>query len=87
MKENIVFMQIEDNMVTFEKENEDTIIYPISLVPIQYKEGDIIQVIIHEQDYIEFIELNVEEMEKRRQNVMNKKLRLRERARRSTNRA
>lgn len=39
------------------------------------------------KENIEFIELNVEEMEKRRQNVMNKKLRLRERARRSTNRA
>ena len=87
MKENVVFMQIEDNMVTFERENEDTIIYPISLVPVEYKEGDIIQVIIHEEEVIEFIELNVEEMKKRRQDVMKKKSRLRERARRSTNKA
>ena len=87
MKENIVFMQIEDNMVTFERENEDTIIYPISLVPVEYKEGDIIQVIIHDDNFIEFIELNVDEMERRIRRTRNKKLKLKERAKRSTNKA
>ena len=84
MVEHIVFMQVEDNMVTFEKENGDTIIYPITLVPTDYKEGDIIKVINHSKSYIEFIELDKQEMEFRKAKMQAKKLRLRERAKRST---
>ena len=83
--EIIIFTQVEDNMVTFEKTNGETIIYPISLVPIGYKEGDIIKVIIHDGDFIEFLELDTDEMERRRVSIMNKKSSLRDRARRSTN--
>lgn len=85
MVESIVFMQIEDNIVTFERDNGNTIIYPISLVPMPYVEGDIIKVIAHDEGFIEFLELDSEEMERRRANVISKKLKLRERARRSTN--
>lgn len=84
MKERIVFMQLEDNMVTFEKENGDTIIYPIILVPTDYKEGDIIKAIVHGEDFIEFIELDKEEMEYRKAKIQAKKLSLRQRARRSS---
>ena len=87
MIENIVFMQTEDNMVTFERMNGDTIIYPIALVPMPYKEGDIIKAIVHEGDFIEFLELDTDEMEYRRKSLRDKKLRLRDRARRSTNKA
>ncbi len=87
MIERIVFMQAEDNMVTFEKENGDTIIYPISLVPKCYTEGDIIKAIIHGEDFIKFLELDTAEMESRRVSLKDKKAELRERARRSTNKA
>ena len=87
MEERIVCMQIEDNMVTFEKEDGDTIIYPISLVPMAYKEGDIIKAILHKEDFIEFLELDVEEMELRRARLKSRKFNLRNRARRSTNKA
>ena len=87
MIERIVFMQIEDNMVTFEKEDESTIIYPKSLVPSCYTEGDIIKVVIHSEDNIQFLELDTNEMEHRRQSLMARKARLRTRARRSTNNA
>lgn len=86
MEERIVFMQTEDNMVTFEKEDGSTIVYPIFLVPGQYKEGDIIRVKLH-LDYIEFLELDTDEMEHRRESLLAKKSRLRERAKRGTNKA
>lgn len=35
-------------MVSFEKEDRNTIIYPINVVPAGYKEGGIIKAIIHE---------------------------------------
>ena len=85
--ERIVFMQIEDNMVTFEKEDGDTIIYPEDLVPFPYTEGDIIKVILHEEGFIEFIELDTEEMAYRHARMMERKARIRQRARRSTNNA
>lgn len=80
-------MQVEDNMVTFEKENGNTIIYPITLVPVSYAEGDIIKVIIHGDDFIEFLELDTDEMNSRRSSISTKKSSLRERARRTTNKA
>lgn len=87
MGERIVFMQVEDNMVTFEKEDGSTIIYPKNLVPSCYTEGDIIKVIIHSEDNIQFLELDTEEMDHRRQSLIARKARLRTRARRSTTNA
>jgi len=84
--ERIVFMQVEDDMVTFEKSNGNTIIYPICYVPEPYKEGDIIKVIIHE-DFIEFVERDIDEMKLKSKILAPKKSRLRDRARRSTNKA
>lgn len=87
MEERIVFMQVEDNMVTFERENGDTIIYPINLVPDVYTNGDIIKAIVHSEDVIEFLELDTEEMERRHLSLLEEKARLRARAKRSTNQA
>jgi len=84
MIEKIVFMQVEDDMVTFEKENGDTIVYPLSLVPISYNSGDIIKVILHRENFIEFLELDTDEMDYRRASIVNKKLRLKERASKNT---
>jgi len=69
MKENLVYMRKEDNMVTFERENLDTIDYDAALVPGKYKENDIIvcEVTSFEGDYfIKFIERNDDEMKKRK---------------------
>lgn len=86
MTENLVFMQIEDNLVTLEREGGSTIIYPIYLVPASYKEGDIIESIVHDKEnFIEFLELNTHEMKLRHEKITPKKLRLRDRAKRGTN--
>ena len=85
MIEKIVFMQTEDGIVTFEKENRDTIYYPIAIVPPIYNEGDIIKVIIHENDFIEFLELDIDEMDSRHERLKERKNSLRKRAKRSTN--
>lgn len=83
MVERIVFMQVEDNMVTFEKENGTTIIYPLSFVPGAYTQGDIINVIVHGEEFIEFLEIDTDEMNYRRERILEKKTSLRERARRT----
>jgi len=83
MPEKIVFLQCEDGMVTFEKEDGDTIIYPLGIVPSSYKDGDIIKVIIHD-DFIEFLELDIDEMNCRRQNMADRKSKLRNRAMRNS---
>jgi len=83
MEEKIVFMQVEDMMVTFEKQDGDTIIYPITLVPEQYKEGDIIRAIIH-LDWIEFIDIDTDEMRNRKERLAKRLSKLRERARRNS---
>lgn len=86
MTEKIVFMQTEDDMVTFEREGGSTIIYPIYLVPDSYNEGDIIEAIVHDKEnFIEFLELDTDEMNLRRANITPKKSRLRDRAKRGTN--
>lgn len=78
MTERIVYMQVEDDMVTFEKENGNTIIYPKKLVPDSYKMGDIIKVIIQEDiECIDFIELDVEEMQNRQRKAAERKRKLR----------
>lgn len=85
--ERIVFMQTEDNMVTFERENGDTIIYPADMVPQKYKSGDIIKATILGDDNIIFLGLDQKEMDRRQSNIEAKVLSLRERARRTTNQA
>jgi len=87
MIERIVFLQCEDNIVSFEKENGDVIFYPISIIPPTFKEGDIINVIIHDENFIEFLELDVDEMNSRHKQLTERRLKLRERAKRSTNNA
>lgn len=82
-EERIVFMQTEDRQVTFERENGDTIIYALALVPPEYKEGDIIKVIVHDENFIEFLELDVDEMNRRRQSSRLKRERLGRRIRRA----
>ena len=82
-EERIVFMQTEDRQVTFERENGDTIIYALALVPPEYKEGDIIKAIVHDESFIEFLELDVDEMNRRRQSSRLKRERLGRRIRRA----
>lgn len=82
-EERIVFMQTEDRQVTFERENGDTIIYALALVPSQYKEGDIIRAIVHDENFIEFLDLDVDEMNRRRECNRLRRERLGKRVRRA----
>lgn len=84
MTERLVFMQTEDNMVSFERNDGSTIIYPKEAVPANFKEGDIIISIVHSEDLIEFIELDTLEMEARHARVSARAARLRARAQRAT---
>lgn len=78
--EKFVLMQIEDNMVVFEKEDGNTIIYSRKFVPITYKLGDVIKAVVDDEYYIEFLVLDTEEMEKRKSKVSKLKSRLRNRS-------
>ncbi|MBQ7410870.1 MAG: hypothetical protein IJW20_05775 [Clostridia bacterium] len=82
--ENLVFMQTEDNMVSLERADGTVIIYPASLIPSCYHEGHIIKSIVHSEDFIEFVELNVAEMEARHARISSRVARIRARAMRST---
>lgn len=84
MTERLVFMQTEDNMVSFERDDGSTIIYPKEAVPENFKEGDIIISIVHSENLIEFIELDTAEMEARHARVSARAARLRARAQRTT---
>ncbi len=84
MTERLVFMQTEDNMVSFERDDGSTIIYPKDSVPENFKEGDIIISIVHSEDCIEFIELDTAEMQARHERISARAARLRARARRTT---
>lgn len=84
MTERLVFMQTEDNMVSFERDDGSTIIYPKDAVPDNFKEGDIIISIVHSEENIEFIELDVTEMQARHARIAARAARLRARAQRST---
>lgn len=84
MTERLVFMQTEDNMVSFERDDGSTIIYPKEAVPENFKEGDIIISIVHSENLIEFIELDTAEMEARHARVSARTARLRARAQRAT---
>ena len=85
MAERLVFMQIEDNMVSFERNDGSTIIYPKESVPDNFKEGDIIISVVHSEEYIEFIELDTAEMKARHARIAARAARLRARAQRTTN--
>lgn len=82
--ENLVVMQTEDNMVSLERADGTVIIYPANLIPSCYHEGHIIKSIVHSEDFIEFIELNVAEMEARHSRISSRAARIRARAMRST---
>lgn len=64
----VVFERLEDGIVTFEIKGEEcTIDYPEVFVPIEFKEGDIINVKFHrsesgEIEFIEFFEIDAEAM-------------------------
>lgn len=85
MTERLLYMQTEDGMVSFERDDGSTIIYPLSSVPDTFKEGDIIISIVHSEDYIEFIEVDTVEMEARHARVSARAARIRARAQRATN--
>ena len=85
MTEKLVYMQIEDGMISFERDDGSTIIYPLSNVPEHFKEGDIILAIVHNEEHIEFIELDTVEMQTRHERIAAKTARLRARAQRTTN--
>ena len=85
MVEKLVFMSVEDGIATFEREDGNTITYPLKSVPSRYKAGDIIDSIIYCEGFIEFLRLNTSEMSRRRAIIRDKISRLRSRARRSTN--
>ena len=78
MEERIVFMQEEDGMATFERENGETITYPIVIVPEEYKQGDIIKAIVY-AEHISFLGIDTEEMERRSKRVNEIKQKLRKR--------
>lgn len=84
MAERLLFMQTEDGMVSFERDDGSTIIYPLSSVPDTFKEGDIIISIVHSEDCIEFIEVDTAEMEARRARVAARAARIRARAQKAT---
>ena len=85
MPERLVFMQTEDGMVSFERNDGSTIIYPKSAVPETFKEGEIIISIVHSEDNIQFIEIDTLEMEARHARIAARAARIRARAQRSTN--
>lgn len=84
MTEKLLYMQTEDGMVSFERDDGSTIIYPLSGVPDTFKEGDIIISIVHSEDFIEFFEVDTAEMEARRARVAARAARIRARAQRAT---
>ena len=84
MNERLLYMQTEDGMVSFERDDGSTIIYPLSSIPDAFKEGDIIISIVHSEDCIEFIEIDTVEMEARRARIAGRAARIRARAQRST---
>lgn len=79
--ERITFMSVEDNVASLEKADGSTIHYPCEEIPEEYGPGDIIKVNIYNSGYIEFCDIDIHEMERRRANAASKKLSLRERLR------
>ena len=84
MTEKLVYMQTEDGMVSFERNDGSTIIYPLSSVPNDFKEGDIIISVVHSDNFIEFIEVDTAEMEARHARIASRAARIRARAQRAT---
>ena len=72
-------MQTEDNITTLEKEDGNTILYPSSMIPSCYFEGDIVISLVYSEDKIEFLSLDLKEMERRRLALREKKANLRDR--------
>ena len=87
--ERLVFMNTEDSMVVFEREDGSTIVYAKDLLPNgffnKYEAGDIIKANVHNENCIEFLGLDIKEMDLRRASLKNKKSRLRSRSKRTRN--
>ena len=81
----VVFERLEDGIVTFEIMDEETTVdYPEVVVPIEYKDGDIIKVKLHksesgEIEFIEFIEIDEEAMAKIQAEMMERSRRMKAR--------
>ena len=89
VEEQLIVMQTEDGMVSLERENRSTLIYPLQAFPehIPSAEGTIVRAIVYSEDNINLLEVDtvaMEEARKRRAQRKGKRQRLRERARRST---
>lgn len=84
-EEQIRFTQVEDGIASFERIDGAIIYYDVNNVPAPYKEGDIIRAIVHGDDNIEFIEVDCEAMEARRQRMAERAARIRARVHRTTN--
>lgn len=68
--ECIVFMQVEDGIAIFEREDGSTICYDVLDIPYEFKEGDIINAIVYidsNKTFITFIGKNIKEMERRKE--------------------
>lgn len=85
MIEQITLMQTEDGIISLERTDGSVIHFPACNVPATYKEGDIVQAIVHSEDNIEFISLDEDAMNERRQRVRTMAARIRARALRTTN--
>jgi len=79
--ERVTFMYVEGNYASLEKTDGSIIYYPCEEIPEEYAPGDIIKVNIYNSGYIEFCDIDICEMERRRANAVSKKLSLRERLR------
>lgn len=84
-EEQIRFTQVEDGIASFERKDGSILYYEVNNVPAPYKVGDIIRAIVHGEENIEFIEVDQEAMEARRQRMARRAARIRERVRRTTN--
>ncbi len=84
-EEQIRFTQVEDGIASFERTDGTIVYYDVNNVPAPYKEGDIIRAIVHGDDNIEFIAVDHEAMEARRQRMAERAARIRARVYRTTN--
>lgn len=84
-EEQIRFTQVEDGIASFERTDGTIVYYDVNNVPAPYKEGDIIRAIVHGDDNIEFIAVDHEAMEARRQRMAERAARIRARVHRTTN--
>ena len=78
-RECIVFMQVEDGIASFEREDGSTVCCNVLAVPYGFKEGDVINAIVcidNNKTHISFFSKNTEEMERRKEVAERLKARL-----------